>query len=313
MNKDNQNKNLADRIIMGIYIVNMITITLGVFIDVSAIFLFINIIILFSMVYVLEPLNKYIKKGILKNKAIILAISSRMILMLIFAISLYKILLSNNYNLKYTYFICLVSFILLIISKMAEGLINDYSRRKIEGKKYNIIFLIVSIFLGIMILTIIVYFITRSYSYPSRRIVLDDVKIPEYISVYKYDYESGKTSIGISEKNKIDSFEDLNKIMSELNSIEIESVTSTDLLNYYRKISNQDPYYVLIPSYKDVSFKENTLEDGYIDIISIRSDGDMVIESIKLKDNRILGNRYYKEVYPINLSQETKDILSKYK
>lgn len=313
MNKDNQNKNLADRIIMGIYIVNMITITLGVFIDVSAIFLFINIIILFFMVYVLEPLNKYIKKGTLKNKAIILAISSRMILMLIFAISLYKILLSNNYNLKYTYFICLVSFILLIISKMAEGLINDYSRRKIEGKKYNIIFLIVSIFLGIMILTIIVYFVTRSYSYPSRRIVLDDVKIPEYISVYKYDYESGKTSIGISEKNKIDSFEDLNKIMSELNSIEIESVTSTNLLNYYRKISNQDPYYVLIPSYKDVSFKENTLEDGYIDIISIRSDGDMVIESIKLKDNRILGNRYYKEVYPINLSQETKDILSKYK
>jgi hypothetical protein len=263
--------------------------------------------------FVAIPINEYVEKDVLKNNLIILKIIIRIGLILILIVSLYKIILSRNYNLKYTYWICLVAFGLILLTIFIERLVKDYKERKLNQKKHNKLHIVVNLLIATFIIGVVGYNIGQSYIHPKRYIYLNNIKVPEYIIIYKHDAnESRKTSLNLNTNIKIKSLEDLKKITMELNSKEIENIITTDLFNYERMRSDNSPYYLISFHYADSINRENRLENGYISFIIMTSNGNTAIGEINRREDFIFGNKYYNEIFPISFSEETVNMIFTY-
>ncbi|WMM23308.1 hypothetical protein RBU61_10105 [Tissierella sp. MB52-C2] len=306
-------KNLADRILGLIIGLNIIVFLIFIFFYIPMVVYFINICVFLLVQFVAIPINEYVKKDVLKNNLIIFKIIIRIGLILILIISLYKIILSRNYNLKYTYWICLIAFGLILFTRFIERLVKDYKERKLNEKKHNKLYIATNILIATFIIGVVGYNIGQSYIHPKRDIYLNNIKVPECIVIYKHDAnESRKTSLNLNTNIKIESLEDLEKITMELNSKVIKSITTTDLFNYERMRSDNSPYYLMSFHYEDSINTENRLENGYISFIIMTSNGNTAIGEINRREDFIFGNKYYNEIFPISFSEETVNMIFTY-
>ncbi|WP_313757308.1 hypothetical protein [Tissierella sp.] len=308
MNISNIKKNLA-YYILGI---NLILFFIFGLIEAPLLVQYINISIVLFVQFIVIPINEYRKVDILKNKSVISILTIRIGLIVVFNVCLYKIFLSNNYNLKYTYWVCFGTFSLIILVLLIEKLVNSYRERKLNEKKYNNLYILGNLLITIFIISILVYELILFRMRPSRNIFIDSVKVPEYISIHKYYANgSGKNSVNLNTNIKIKSPEDLKKITMGLNSIMIKNIISTDFLNYERMRSDNSPYYMMSFHYENSNNQENRLENGYIDRIIITSNKNIAIEQLN-KDDFHLDRKYYYDIFPINFSEETINVIFTY-
>jgi hypothetical protein len=199
-----------------------------------------------------------------------------------------------------------------MIGLLIEKLVNSYRERKLNEKKYNNLYILGDLLITIFIISILVYELILFCMRPSSNIFIDSVKVPEYISIRKhYANGSGKNSVNLNTNIKIKSPEDLKKITMELNSIMIKNITSTDFLNYERMRSDNSPYYMMSFHYENSNNQENRLENGYIDRIIVTSNKNIAIEQLN-KDDFNLDRKYYYDIFPINFSEETINIIFTY-
>ena len=313
MNKSNEENKKFDNILTSVLVVNLILIIMSEPLYLPNIVQFINYCMAFLISFIVMPINEYMKKGILKDKSVISRLIIRVSIILIFILSFYKILLSKNYSLRCIYWICLGSSALMILSIFIEVLTKNYRERKSSGKRYNKLYTIGYFLIVVLIGSIQVYSLISYYTYPPRHLSLDNIKIPEKIVIYEDDTNKSKESpIDFGRKTEITSLEDLEKITGELKSIGIESIRSTDLLNYERMRDDNYPHYSMLFDYGDLNSRKNRLEDGYIDSIILTSNGNISIRQLSNKENLIFGRKFYNEVFPISLSEETLDIIATY-
>lgn len=297
MNKSNIKNKIVDYII----IINIILFFLFILIDVPRMVEFINIYMFIFLQFLLLPINEYIKSETSKSKLNGFVLMIKIILITIISICLYRIVLSDDYNLKYTYWLFIGSFILKIIIKVVESLIEEYNTRIRDEKKYNILNLMGKLLLAIFLISIPTYGFIVKYMQPSKYIFLNNVKTPDYIEIHEYDSKASKN-------NRIESLEDINKIIKELNSIEIRNIRFTELLNYEKMKNINKPNYIMTFNYEEISSKERILENGYISYILVTSNGSMAIERINWKGR----SNMYIETFPIKVSKETADMIYKY-
>ncbi len=314
MNTKTETKNLADYIMIGILITNIIlTFIFKAFNPPKAI-QFINISTVFLIISIASPTNDYIKKGILRDKLVILSLIIKGALFTIFTISLYKVLLSTNYNLKYAYWVALISFLFMAAIFITELLIQNYKKRKQTGKKHNVLYIALSITVIVLIKGFAILSLIDSINYPQKSIVIEQVKVPQYISIYKYGDDEGRRGSLNSILNssiKITDLEFIKKIVSDIQPGRIENITSTELFNYQRMRDDNSPYYLIMFGYEDIFNENDGIENGYFTRLAITSNGYVAMEISNSKKG-LLYNKYYDEVYPIRLSKDTIDMIFRY-
>ncbi|WP_132249938.1 hypothetical protein [Natranaerovirga pectinivora] len=162
------------------------------------------------------------------------------------------------------------------------------------------------------------FFILHSFfnlvNIPKNHIVIEDVKLPVSISLYKNIRESkleqDKINSILNNEIQIQS-SDIEKITKELiTSLKIkrlQNLTGIGYLNYLRLISDVQYYRM---SFSTPSLNENhILENGYIDQLFITLDRQVYIIEYRSRKG-LFSNNYY--VYPITLSDEVLDLIFSY-
>lgn len=297
-----------DYIMKIIWIVSWTIFCLNIFLDYSNIFSDYSNIVLFIAIlsmhinFAYKPLRSLLNKDKTPNFLTNLINAIRIILSVAIIISFYRILLTKNYSLKYSYFVIGISFITNLIMSFIEDIIKRYKSRKSEGKKIDETFIFGYLILGMIVFTILYYSITGILNFEQKEIILDDLKIPDYIDIYEYNKDIDEM---YSDKIEVNNTILIKEIFDQLNNEEINSLRLTDYYNYKRMVNDNKPYYMLYCRYDDkTNNKDKILENGYIYRFELTSKGYLVIREFNSESNKIFFIPDY-DVYRVKLSQET--------
>lgn len=307
MDEDNESKSLADYILNGLLVLNiLLLLNFGNIMDFRLLH-FINLCFIFLDLSIAIPVNDYTKKGILKSK--IKSLILRTGICIVYIISLYQAFFSRNYHLKYTYLICFAFNILLIFVSILDGSIKEHERRTLLKKRFNKLYQVASIIISVIIFAIPIYIITQSVMVPQNQIVLSDIKAPESMTIYKY--VADEDNLDLNSHIEIKTPEDIQMIIDDLKSIEVSSLSYVDILNYEKMKQDNYPYYLLI---LDGNFKiedKNNQTNNSIYFISITSNKNVVIERL-YTNNKLFFKKRPNDIYPVNFSKETIDMIFSY-
>lgn len=306
-------KNFIDYIVIAIEVVCIILVLISSMDDRLNNILIIGLGIFFIAIGIVSPVNDYWKKGQLGSRRAILLISARIVLTATSIISGYIALSPNNYNLKYTYWIAFISILLQIFILFLDDIIKGHRKRKAENKKYNLLYTLGGTFFILALIGFQSYSTMQSYIQPKHQIALANLKAPDKILIYKFGKDEENYGIqGFSRVCEISSLEDIDKITNELRTMEVVNVTLTDLINYKKKMDMKHTYYRMRFEYSGTTYGLTKLEDGYISEILITSKRITAIEEMNSRSNPFLVSKYYREIYPVNFSKDTMDMMLKW-
>ncbi|MGB8453205.1 MAG: hypothetical protein WCD89_12860 [Anaerocolumna sp.] len=312
MESANEKKTLTDYILLGLFIINLIVLftfyVYNAFQDIQIIDLYVMFIIAFIVI----PLKDYFKRGILKNKFVILSLIIRFGVGLIFSVTSYQVFLSNNYNLKYTYWIWFICFVSAILIFYFKSLSNDYKKRKLLEKQHNRIHIAGRILLLVLFICFLGYKSGRDFIQPQRQLILKDIKIPESISIYKHDATKQDIKPYLNSLITINDPDDLRVITKEFEAVRIVNITSTDRINYERMRADNLCYYNMIFDYGDIKGEKLELKNGYVNCLEVTGNGNAAITYMNRYNGLIFGEQYYREIYPINISKKIADLIFVY-
>lgn len=307
MNLSKEKKKLANKILNIVLMINAISIIILSVFKIGEKIILVNAWVLFILAPVVLYISSYVKQRKVKNKSIVLIFAVKIALVLLASVCFYLIVFSKNYNLKYTYWVGFISTCLLLFNSFYEGCKDKIQKRISMGKKNNKLYLFVYLLITFTIASFLVYIVLNNYMRPSKEVVLDTIKTPNTVSVYKFSNNKNALEAPLKYQSETTATEIMKEVSTELQSISLKNLTGTEIFNYEKMKAAQQPYYRIFFSYSENMFKEGSLEEGYLDEILITSDNNAVILDSRLKKAFILGEHHYTEIYPINLSKETID------
>lgn len=313
MSNGTKKMNFAEYIMLAIVVICLIIEIVSRITGYFGMISFISLCVIFMVIAIVSPVDNYFKKGIINNKSTIIIIFLRLVLVVMLVISWYKILLTKNYNLKYTYWAAIISISSIMIIYFIELLISDYRNKKANNKRYYKLNTIGSTLLVFLISSFYLFNLIQSFSRPKHHVVVNALKVPEKISVYKFSKnEFRRESVSVKPISEITSPEDIKKITKELEATSVGNITSIDLINYERMKSDNYPYYIMRFDYDNTNGFITKLENGYIEEMMVTSNRNVAIEELISKEGLALFNKYYYDIYPVGLSKETLDMIFNY-
>jgi FlaA1/EpsC-like NDP-sugar epimerase len=313
MSKVTKKMNFVEYIMMAIVVICLIIAIVSRITGYYGMISFISLCAIFMVIAIVSPVNNYFKKGIINNKRTIMLIFLRLVLVVMLIISWYEILFTKNYNLKYTYWAAVISLGSIMVLYFIQKLINDYENKKFNNKGYNKLNIIGTTLLVFLIPSFYFFNFIQSFSRPKHHIVINALKVPEKISVYKLSKdERDKKSAGFMPISEITSPEDIKKITKELERRSVVNITSIDLINFERMKSDSYPCYIMRFDYDNTNGLATKLENGYIEQMRVTSSRNIVMEEFTRKDESALFEKYYYDIYPVGLSKETVDMIFSY-
>ncbi|WMJ89486.1 hypothetical protein [Anaerocolumna sp. MB42-C2] len=272
----------------------------------------IDLYVMFIIVFLAIPLYDYIKRGILNNSLIILTLIIRFGIDIIFSVTSYQIFLSNNFHLKYTYWIWFICFIFVMLIIFLESLINDYRKRKASGKQYNNLYIMGITLLIVLLVSFPITDVGTRLTQPQTQLFIKDMKMPESIEIHRMDTSKHDLNSYLNSSITITDPKDLRNIAKELKSARIVNITSTDLLNYERMRDKNRYSYIMIFSYKNINGNAENSKNGYIECMEVIDNGTVAIKNTNSFKRLFWGDQYYQEIYPVNLSEEVIDLFLGY-
>jgi cytochrome c biogenesis factor len=300
-------KNLVDKIVDIVIIINAISVIIFGIFRIGEKIILVNFWILFILAPVVLYINSYLSQRKVKDKSIVLLLAVKIALVLLPSVCFYLIVFSKNYNLKYTYWVGFISTCPLVFSSFYEGCKDKIQKRISREKKNNKLYLFGYLLITFTIVSFLVYIVINNYMRPSKEVVLDTIKTPNTVSVYKFSNNKNAPESPLKYQSETTATEIMKEVSTELQSISLKNLAGTEIFNYEKMKADQQLYYRIFFSYNENMFKEGSLEEGYLDEILITSDNNVVILDSKLKKAFILGEHHYTDIYPINLSKETID------
>jgi hypothetical protein len=306
-----EKKTIADYIIIGLLVISIGLLFLVRLQERINFLGFICILSIFIIVDVISPFHDYIKGSEYRNKLMKGMLLFRIVLFIIFSITSYLVLLSKYYDLKYTYWICFFSFLIMLIILVYNNIVNDYKKRSKKHKSYNLLASIGSSVFTIIFILYLSYSFLLSMITPQSEISVEQLAIPNYITIYKHDYDkNGIAKFDINNQITIDDRDDMNQIISELESRELKSLNTTDLLNYNKRKEQNAPYYHLSLEFIDSENGNRLFDSAVSTYLLITTNRTVSIEVFEYR--RHIFGRDHTTIYPVQLSEKTTDLIFTY-
>lgn len=239
-------------------------------------------------------------------------------ILLVFLICLYRIFATRNYSLKYTYYIAFISLYMMIFGFIFKSAVKQFEERKNEGKKFN------SLYIGFASIVTIVSFSLSLFSLMSvnftspRHLNIGDLHLPDKIFMSKIGEGDFFPSTGIyfidpdSNSIRIDAPEDIEKIVADLESKELENLAIIDSFNFIRMKWDNTNLHALVFDHKDYYMDDGGLDQGYVWNITMTSNGKIVIEDRSYGNADSLFSYERISYYPVDFSRETMDLIDSY-
>lgn len=296
-------KKLVDYITLGLFITCIIIYILKIHNIVGIINSYILIMFGFLGVSLLDmDKNKFIK-----NKRILISLSIKVVISVFFTISYFRIFVTQDYQLRNTYWVFLISIFIIINTFIFEKLRSLYYRRVMSGKKLNKLCIGIIVVIYIMVFLYNLMNLMPDIIQKEKRYTLHDLRTPEYITIYREGDNLNNFPL-----YTIDNKDDINKFIKDLQEKAITNITLTDLFNYERMQENNRPNFRLFFSYKDTYDEESGLENGFITELNLTANGKVVLMN-KVGLEKLFSIRdYYFETYPVSLSKETLEMFDSY-
>lgn len=306
MRKEERNNVIRDYTIGIIGVLLIILIFMATWLG-KLVALIVGVFALIEIIEIKAAVKKVLEKGRPRNVLTINMIFFRSILIILMIVSWSEIAFSNNYNLKYTYFIAFLTIVAEIINFEVRNTIKSHFKKKERNEKNNFIAGILGMSVWVLLIAFYSYNFSQDYIRPKQQLTLINLKVPQGISIYRHDKAQSNSYV---EKPiaSITSKEELERIIKELKGEKVTNITAIDKLNYERMKANNYPYYQMIFSYIDDGSKLGELNKGYVDSIILTSNRFAVIEQLNIT-NSITGAHSYYESYKILLSKETMDMI----
>jgi hypothetical protein len=302
-----ESKNKMDYILTGLMFISIVLIVLSHISDMLGL-LFLGIVMIFVIKDIASPLNKVYKDGGFDNKLVRGIFFIRASVVIAFTISLYLILLSKRYNLKYSYWVCFLSLILLILFSFLQGFWHRYIDRRVKGKKQNDLYFIGSLLMVIALTSVQYLELKPIFITESKQINLEQMKAPNSITIYQHNrWNSGFV---LNNQITIDKTDDINMILSDLSGRTLKSLTSIESLNYQRLKAKNTPYYNLFFDFEDNVSNENIFNNNIVFLV-VTSNEIAAIEVLQIGKTSFF-NKDIRYIYSVTLSEETYHMLSTY-
>lgn len=307
MSLSKEKKSLANKILDIVLMIDVISIIILSIFKTGEKIILVNAWILFILAPVVVYISRCVSQRKIKDKSIALLLVVKITLVMLASVCFYLIVFSKNYNLKYTYWVGFISTCPLVFNSFYEGCKDKIQKRISKGKKNNKLYLFAYLLITFIIVSFLVYIVLNNYMRPSKEVVLDTIKAPNTVSVYKFSNNKNALESPLKYQSETTAREIMKEVSTELQSVSIKNLTGTEIFNYEKMKAAQQPYYRIFFSYNENMFKEGSLEEGYLDEILITANNNAVILDSRLKKAFILGEHHYTEIYPINLSKDTID------
>lgn len=309
-----RNSEKRERLLKVIAIVNIFSLLISnFFIKEFEVIIFINLLLLVLIEYILFPLSKQAKENTLKDRNVWLKVTFKAIMVLVLFLSVYRMFYTKNYDLKYTYFLAAISFLIILVEVLGRNILENYrDREEKEFGKFNLAW---SILLSLAILVFIANSIYQKITIAENQLVLDNIKEPSSITiniVTDESYNNAGEWLFDNETKSIEDPEQIKTIVDDLASKTINNASGIAYLNYQRMEDDRSNHYVLWFDYGDQAGEKQTLEAGYISSIILNSNGQSLIEELKFKKGLIYEYTSYYDKYPVELSKESKELIYSY-
>lgn len=241
-----------------------------------------------------------------------------LVLLLIFLICIYRIFATRNYDLKYTYYVAVISLYMIILTFTFKNAIKQIEEREQKGKKHNRKIVFLSSIVSLITLSISLYsFISINFT-PEKIISLKDLSVPQEIWISKISDSNYFTEPDIDFLDKkdneisIQSPEDIGQIIEDLEYKEVRNLSTIEVFNFIRMKADNTAHYSLYFDHENYYRGEVGLDKGYIWSITITSNNKIVIEERYYNYDNLLVGGERAAYYPVSFSNKTMELINSY-
>lgn len=273
---------------------------------------FISITAFVVFMYILEPLFHILLQKTSVTRLNLLILLTKIVLSTLFILSLYRIFDLDNTHLYTSYYIVLLTVTLYFILGAVDSIRNYYKTTVLEGKPYKLRITCTILLYSFSFLIYLSGAITLFYK-PVIVASLHQIQTPNRIEIRR---ESDKKETSLDYMNlvvaSISDSQEINIIINDLKKEDVQSLSATEYLDYYRTQTLDKTIFHISLYYTDYK-----LNNQYFSFIEFNSKYEAMAVAIDTRDYAGLL-RFFRPYssrishYPIKLSKETIDILSGY-
>jgi hypothetical protein len=269
-------------------------------------------IILFTIAtFFMGAIKKFITEGDESSLLFRFSFFLRIPLLIIFFLSLLIIFVTRDYDLNYSYWIALISFLIIATLDILEGTIEDIRSRK----NYSMFSRIFRIFLNFFLLLIWINMIALTFriSLPvvGSRLVVNQLETPYEGMLLRYDDKSSR-DFGELMSNTITITDQafLERLTDDLENRIYVPMNMVSVLNYSKLEYTAEEYYHLNLFFINPSNDNNIFASPFVTITFI--DDQVVLQDHRNRTERWLFKNKLNDYYYLELSKETMDQLYSY-
>lgn len=265
-------------------------------------------IILFTIAtFFMRAIKKFITEGDGSSLLFRFSFFLRVSLLIIFFLSLLTIFFTRKYDLNYSYWIALVSFLVIASLDILECTIEDLRSRKNHSVYSRIFRILLNLFLLMIWINMIGLTFRISLPVEGSRLIVQQLETPYELVIYKNssDYtELMDSMITITDQAFLERLtEDLeNKIYVPMDAVSV--------LNYNKLEHTAKKYYHLNLFFKNPTNDNNIFSSHFVTITFI--DDKAVLQDHRNRTERWLFKIKLNDYYYLELSKETRDQLYSY-
>jgi hypothetical protein len=268
-------------------------------------------ILLFTIAtFFMGAIKKFITEG--DNCSLLFRASFfvRIMLFVFFVISLSMIFVTKRYDLNYSYWIAIISFLLIATIEIIESSFEDYRSRKNSSMLSKILRIVLNIFLFILWIDSIGFIYHLSLPNERSLVVMNQIEVPDELKVLQRDFNGLDTQELIYIKPIIITDKTfLKQIAIELGNKRYTPMNIISALNYSKLERTTEEYYQLFLIYNEQS--ENNLFSSPLGLITM-IDNKLVFKESSLHSNLWLLRTMIDDYYYLELSEETISTLNTY-
>jgi hypothetical protein len=299
-------RTVYDHIRIAMLILSFVIYLFSDFIKYGFAFMFFSILLFTIATFFMGAIKKFITKGDHCSLLFRASFFLRIIILVFFFLSLSMIFLTKNYDLYYSYWIAVISFLALATIQIIESSIWDFQSRKNWNRIAKILRLLLDIAFFIVWINLISMMFRLSLPEEGSLLVVNQMEVPNEIELTRYGY-TDLNSLEAIERNTVSITDTafLRQLTSELGDKSYLPMDIISELNHIKLEKTSDVYYSINLKYNIND--NNNIFDSYLTTITY-IDHKLILRHEYRRSNTWLFQDTVHDYYLLEISE---DIISK--